>query len=138
MTTSSNPLDHDENVAIGITLPIRRGKVGYFESSYQTIDQLKSNIKNLFMTKKGERLFQPNLGSDLWKTVFEQNDDDIDILFDDIIRETLKKWLPFVIVTQLYLNRDSTNIDMYKVEVDLKFTIANDPTTLHSVTFVVE
>ena len=138
MVRSSNPLDLDPNVAIGVTLPFRKGKTGYFEQSFQTTDQLKSNIKSLFLTRKGERMFQPELGSDLWKTVFEQNDVEIEVLIDDIIRNTLKKWMPFITVQQLYINRDSDNIDMYKVEVDLRFTIANDPDTLEAVTFVIE
>ena len=35
------------NFAVGITLPIQKGETGYFRQSFQTFDQIKSNIKNL-------------------------------------------------------------------------------------------
>ena len=39
-------LSENAHVAIGITLPFRRGNNGFFAQSYRTIDQVKSNIKN--------------------------------------------------------------------------------------------
>ena len=135
---SSNPLDRDTNIAIGVTLPIRRGNGGYFEQSFQTIDQVKSNIKNLFMTRPGERLMQPTFGCDLWRLVFEQNDDEIETLIDDIVKATLRFWMPFVNIEAVVIKRDSEKIDMYRIETEISFTIANDPSTLQTVTFVIE
>ena len=137
-TRSSNPLDRDPNIAIGITLPLRKGKGGYFEQSYQTIDQVKSNIKNLFLTKQGERLMQPEFGCELWKLIFEQNDEELENVIDDTIRETLAFWMPFVTIEQIVIKRDSLDIDMYRVETEIQFTIENDPTTLQTVTFIIE
>ena len=39
-------LSENAHVAIGITLPFRRGNNGFFAQSYQTIEQVKSNINN--------------------------------------------------------------------------------------------
>jgi hypothetical protein len=43
--------------SIGLSYPIRLGQDGFFETNIDTISQLKSNIKNLFLTKTGERRF---------------------------------------------------------------------------------
>ena len=51
--------------AIGITLPLTFGQ-NTFEQSFLTKDQVKSNIKNLLLTKRGERIIQPEFGSGPW------------------------------------------------------------------------
>ena len=35
---------------------------------------VKQSIRNLILTNYGERLFQPNVGSDVYRALFEQND----------------------------------------------------------------
>ena len=59
-----------EDYAIGITLPIQIGN-NAFNQSFKTADQAKSNIKNLLLTKKYERLMQPQFGSGLQELLFE-------------------------------------------------------------------
>ena len=70
-----NPLDFEKDVAIGITLPFGKNK-GLFSLSYTTEEQSISNLKNLLLTRKGERLFQPEFGSDVYSLMFEQMDED--------------------------------------------------------------
>ena len=48
--------------ALGISLPIQIGDVA-FNQTFKTIDQVKTNIKSLLLTKRFERLMQPELGS---------------------------------------------------------------------------
>ena len=45
------------NFAVGITLPIQRGNEGYFRQSFRTFDQIRSNLKNLLLTKRGKEYF---------------------------------------------------------------------------------
>lgn len=136
--SSSNPLDRDNDVAIGLTLPLRKGPGGYFERSYQTIDQVKSNIINLLKTRRGERVMQPELGSGLWELVFEQNTDELEIAIREEITETLAFWLPYIQVVEFIIDRDIPNIDSYTVEIQLTFSINNDPDRLETVTFTLE
>jgi phage baseplate assembly protein W len=96
---------------IGITLPARLGPTGMFDQSTTVIQQVRSNFKNLILTKKGERVGQPDLGCDLWK-----------ILFDPLTEETLEsarlavaeavdRWLPFIELTDFQINKtDDENI----------------------------
>ena len=55
---------------IGITLPIQDGNSGFFQQSFDTLTQVKSNILNLLNTRPGERRMQPTFGSNLWSIVF--------------------------------------------------------------------
>ena len=61
-----------DDFAIGITLPIQIGNTA-FNQSFKTAEQASSNIKNLLLTKRGERIMQPNFGSGLQELLFEFN-----------------------------------------------------------------
>jgi hypothetical protein len=52
------------NTALGINLPFN-GPFVVFNSTYTTDAQALANLKNLLLTYKGERLFQPNFGTNL-------------------------------------------------------------------------
>jgi hypothetical protein len=83
-----------KSYAIGITLPLTFGE-NTFEQSFQTKDQIKSNIKNLLLTKRGERILQPQFGSGLQSLLFEQNDkltrDRAVQLFNSFLSDLLSK-----------------------------------------------
>ena len=76
--------------AIGITLPIQIGNVA-FNQSFTTAVQIESNIKNLLLTKKGERLMQPDFGCGLQELLFEPNDSDLESRIEDIINNGFNK-----------------------------------------------
>ena len=64
------PGDTQPKVAIGVSVPFSGPAV--FNSTYQTKDQIKSNLINYFLTNKGERYLNPNFGGNLRATLFEQ------------------------------------------------------------------
>ena len=78
--TRINPLDLQKNIIIGISLPFK-GPSGPFNKTYSTREQTKYNLINLLLTDKGERLFNPEYGSNLSNILFEnikwQLDDDL-------------------------------------------------------------
>ena len=65
-----------EDYAIGITLPISISNTA-FAQSFTTLEQVKTNIKSLLLTKKYERVMQAQLGSGLQEVLFEFNDDEL-------------------------------------------------------------
>ena len=68
-TIRVNPLDLQKNIAIGVSLPFNGPAV--FNSTYTTKDQTKSNLINLLLTAKGERVLNPNFGCNIKKQLFE-------------------------------------------------------------------
>ena len=81
---------------IGVTLPVRLGKTGMFEQSTTIIEQVRSNFKNLILTKKGERIGQPELGCDLWKVLFDPMENNILERARATVVEAVDRWLPFI------------------------------------------
>lgn len=61
----------DRNVVVGISLPFDSSNV--FPTTLSTREQIKSNILNFVLTNKGERLFRPEFGTNIRKSLFEPN-----------------------------------------------------------------
>ena len=71
--------DRDTRVSVGLDLPVARqaGDQGvYFATTKTTMDAIKNDIRLLLMTERGERLFQPFLGMNIRRFLFEQITDD--------------------------------------------------------------
>jgi len=137
--TSRKPYiqDNDTKVKIGIDLPIRRGddKDGFFATTSTTIEAVKNNIRNLLQTEEGERLFQPNLGLNLKRNLFEQITSENLVAIQDSILDKFELWLPFVEVRDIkILNTESdSNIGVNEIRINIIFNIKQDPNTLDSV-----
>ena len=125
------------NYAVGITLPIQRGEDGYFRQSFRTFDQIRSNLKNLLLTKKGERIFQPEFGSGLHDLLFQPGTEKFEEDLETTINEEVAKWLPYLIVEYINIDIIKEQTDNNQAKVSLKFKQAGDQ-TLDTLTFLVE
>ena len=124
-----------QDYAIGITLPIQIGNTA-FNQSFTTAEQVKSNIKNLLLTKKGERVMQPEFGSGLQELLFEFNDDTLASKIEETITNSLEQWLPYVTAEQSDIEQTNDNKDRNLVNVSITFSILNTP-DLNTVSFTV-
>jgi phage baseplate assembly protein W len=121
--------------AIGITLPIQITNVA-FNQSFQTRQQISSNILNLLLTKRGERVMQPEFGIGLENFLFEPIDDDTQSRIENEIERTITKWLPYVVIEDLIVDINDTLKDTNTVNVSLTFSLVDNP-ELETVTFTV-
>ncbi len=96
-TININPLDADENVAIGVTFPFNGNAV--FNSSFSTKEQVKSNLLNVLLTDPGERIMEPTFGVGVKRLLFEQNINEED-LKDRVNNQTLI-YVPEIEITNL-------------------------------------
>ena len=115
---------------IGITLPLQRGKTGYFEQSFTTIDQVKSNLINLLLTRKGERPFQPEFGSELHSLLFTQMDDEYDAAVQSAVQRAISQWMPFLLIVEMEVERDD---DRNRTLVKVTFAISSNTTITESI-----
>jgi phage baseplate assembly protein W len=122
-TTRINPLDLQKNIAIGVSLPFD-GNLGPFNSTYSTQEQIKSNLINLLLTSKGERVFNPEFGSDLKKVVFEVASEDRDTreAIQNTIVSSINTFIPEVDVTlvEVVPNADNNAVTItvnYKLKI---------------------
>lgn len=129
-------LEQFNDTAIGITLPLQITNTA-FNQSFQTIDQVRTNIKSLLLTKRKERVMQPLLGSGLNEILFEQNDGDLESRIEDTIVQSLETWLPYVVVDNIIIEQTDELKDRNRVNVSIKFRINGNP-TLETVTFNVD
>ena len=77
---------------------------------------ISQSIKSLLLTRRGERPFQPDLGSGLQDLLFEPMDYGTSALIKKEITETLKRYEPRVIITGLICFPDYDN-NGYNVEL---------------------
>jgi len=124
--------DQDKRVSVGIEFPLGRvgGGDGYFKSTKTTVESIKNNIRLLLQTHRGERVFQPNLGMDLRSLIFEPLTEDITIQIENNIVDVFSRWLPFVDLRNINVNRRD---DLNQVNINIDFNIRRAPNNLESV-----
>ena len=122
LTTRVNPLDLQGNIAIGVSLPFN-GPVA-FNSTYSTYDQIKSNLINLLLTNKGERVFNPEFGSDLKIVLFEGINEDTDNQIRSLITTNAAIFVPEVTITTLDIIQD-TDHNSLSVTVQYRINVSN-------------
>ena len=80
---------------------------------------VSQSIKGLLLTRRGERPFQPDLGSGLQDLLFEPMDYGSAALIKKEIRETLNRFEPRISITKLMCYPDLMN-NGYDVELEYK------------------
>ncbi len=95
---------------IGISIPFN-AENGIFNQTYTNVSQVIENLRNLFRTQKGERIMQPEFGTDIQYFLFEPITDE-DQFKENImgeIRSALNKWMPYVAIQSSEIITDPKN-----------------------------
>ena len=119
--TRVNPLDLQGNIAIGVSLPFS-GVAGPFNSTYSTKDQIKSNLINLLLTNKGERIMNPEFGVDLGTVLFEGITDDIKEDIKNLINTNVSIFVPEVQLDDIIVE-DAPQYNNNAISVIVKYRI---------------
>ena len=115
-----NPIDLKPNKAVGVMLPL--GGSPMFKLSYTTEQQAISNLKNLLLTTKGERPFQPLFGADIYSLLFENIQSDLDSALEDSLSEDITFWLPYILLNGIEVNSEP---DFNKVSIKINFRVTS-------------
>ena len=127
-----NPLDFKKDVAVGVTLPF--GKInGLFNLSYSTEEQSISNLKNLLLTRKGERPFQPEFGTDVYSLMFEQIDSNLSEALAETLNEDINFWLPYIIIDNINVE---VEVDKHYVNISLEFRVTEQGANEQIIIFI--
>ena len=119
LVTSAN--EEINEYAIGLSLPLQM-TTNTFNQTYDNLVQLQSNVKNLLLTQKGERLAQPTFGSDLQKLVFEPNDGELEEKISNAIESAISQWLPQLTVEKIDIDATADIKDKNQVDISIIFT----------------
>ena len=114
-------IDTENDVAVGIKLPLNNSNKGLFELSYSTEDQAISNLKNLLLTSKGERLYLPNFGTGIMNLLFDPNTTEVGDNLKDEINSSISFWMPYIIINSIDIKQ---KIDSLGPQADHGLSIA--------------
>ena len=125
-------IDKDEEVSIGISLPLSLSDVN---STKTTIEAVKQNLLNLCNTEAGERVMQPNLGTRLKRFIFEPFSEEIVVQIQDVLMEGLTYWLPFIRVNSIDVKMSEEGRGDFRntLEISVDFSLLKDLTTTESI-----
>jgi phage baseplate assembly protein W len=132
-----NVVDLTENdykvLGIGINKTSSTG--GAFAVNYTTLNQAKDSLVNLILTRKGERLMQPEFGCDIWRILFEPIVDGvIEQKIESSIVEAVEMWLPYLNIDEIIFDYDENDIDANRIALDVKFSLKSNRNLGESVT----
>ena len=102
--------DLDPDTFIGLQLPLGVHQDGVFKQTQTLLEQTKSSLRNLLLTRRGERLGNPNFGSDLFLYLFEPAGSDIESKIEESIRGSIREFLPFVTVNEITFSTSENTI----------------------------
>jgi phage baseplate assembly protein W len=123
-TIRVNPLDLQKNIVIGVSLPFNAP--GVFNKTYSTKDQIKSNLINLLLTDKGERIMNPEFGADLRRSLFDNiTPSSIDLLQAKII-DAINIFIPEIELVNVNIESD-VDYNTLNVTIDYRLRISNTP-----------
>lgn len=117
---SKNKLDLDFNFR---THPITNDI-----SKIKNIEAIKSSIKFLVLTNHYEKPFHPDIGCDIYKSLFELMDDPAyEIIMKDYIIDVIEKYEPRAEIKDVLINFQE---DKNNVEIVIYFTPINSVDTV--------
>ena len=88
------------------------------------------SIKNIVLTDKGERLYQPSLGSDIKKMLFEPMLPATAELISQYIQDAIQQHEPRAKVLDIEVEPDYNN-NLYRVSMTFMIINKEDPITLN-------
>jgi phage baseplate assembly protein W len=91
-----NPLSTNSNVTIGVAFPL--DDVNLFSGTQTVKEQIKTNLLNVLLTEKGERINQPNFGVGLKYLLFESDIDEEEIA--DTLDQQIKTYIPEISILE--------------------------------------
>ena len=108
---------------INIKYPFQDSPQGFFlDLNSTSAEAIKSDMAHLILTQKGERLYNPDFGTNLLKYVFNQNDTYSESDIKDEITQTLANYLPGVKVNSISFKPSTGQGHLLDVNIDYSLT----------------
>jgi phage baseplate assembly protein W len=129
-----NDLAENNYKSLGIGFGRKSNSNGIFAVNYTTLTQAKDNLVNLILTKKGERLMQPEFGCDIHNLLFEQiTEESIASDIENSILDAVNTWLPYLNISNIIFDYDDNDIDTNRIGIDIKFSLKSNPNMFESI-----
>jgi phage baseplate assembly protein W len=93
-------------------------------------EAVKRSVRNLILTQRGERFFQPNIGSNIQNILFEPISDYTSDVLKELIIETIKNHEPRAISTDVIIRADEAK-NSYNVSIFFYIINNADPVAVN-------
>jgi phage baseplate assembly protein W len=104
---------------INIAYPFKDSDKGFFLELNDSPNQaIKSDLMHLILTQKGQRLYNPDFGTNLLKFIFEPNDSLTLFGIKDEITTVVKKYLPNLEIKEISVEESTESIYAAVVRID--------------------
>jgi phage baseplate assembly protein W len=124
---------------LGLGINTSSNSNGIFSVNYTTLSQAKNNLINLILTKKGERVAQPEFGCDIWKVIFEPIiDDEISSFLENYINEAVSYWLPYIQIDDIFVETNDELKDLNTIRIEINFSLKSNPNLRESVKITIK
>lgn len=108
---------------ININYPFKDSSKGFFLDLNQDENAaIKADLMHLILTRKGQRLYNPQFGTDLLKFIFEPNDSSTLSDIKQEIKTVVKKYLPKLDVTEISVTESPISEHAAVVRIDYTIT----------------
>ena len=104
INNTTSILDKDNTKKIGIKMPFQNSDDGYFDYTSLTLESVRENIIGLVKTRKGERLFQPDIDSGIGILLFENFSKLTSNRLQSAIKDAVEKYEPRALIQNITVN----------------------------------
>lgn len=110
---------------ININFPFKDSSKGFFlDLNSEDSRAIKADLMHLILTRKGERLYMPDFGTNLLKYIFQPNDGVTHAEITEEISQTVKKYLPNLQVNKVTVEQSDNSDHAATVRID--YTVTDD------------
>jgi phage baseplate assembly protein W len=107
-------------------LGISFGSATPFSTIYSPEQLVFGKLKNLLLTRIGERPMQPTFGTNLFKILFEVNSRELQQQVEDYISPAISYWIPEITVKNINTKTIEDDPNMaHSVEITIEYAFAN-------------
>jgi len=108
---------------ININFPFRDSNKGFFlDLTSDDASAIKADLMHLILTKKGERFYLPEFGTNLLRYIFEPEDGLTLGMIEDEIKTSVSKYLPKLQITNIAVTQSTDNNHAADVRIDYNVT----------------
>ena len=102
---------------------------GFFYKTKTVLEQAKANLQNLLLTTPGERIMQPEFGSQLKFIVFEQGENIPDRI-EEAINSAVDKHLAYINIENVFTTQQDNQLN-----VSIEFSVPLNPDDIEVLNF---
>ena len=108
---------------ININYPFKDSNKGFFlDLTSDDNSAIKADLMHLILTRRGQRLYNPDFGTDLLRFIFEPNDGLTLSGIKEEITSVVKKYLPNLQINEISVTESETSEYAAVVRLDYRIT----------------